>query len=69
MFFSTLRALAVLAATAFVHASPVPQNVTGSGLVRRQGLAQVITSCTVPNTAALTFDDGPYIYLYVRISF
>ncbi|PBK82518.1 glycoside hydrolase/deacetylase [Armillaria gallica] len=22
----------------------------------------VITSCTVPNTAALTFDDGPYIY-------
>ncbi len=25
----------------------------------------VITSCTVPNTAALTFDDGPYIYSYV----
>ncbi|KAK0186034.1 carbohydrate esterase family 4 protein [Armillaria mellea] len=22
----------------------------------------VITSCTVPNTAAITFDDGPYIY-------
>ncbi|KAK0220743.1 carbohydrate esterase family 4 protein [Armillaria nabsnona] len=22
----------------------------------------VITSCTIPNTAALTFDDGPYIY-------
>ncbi|KAK0431694.1 carbohydrate esterase family 4 protein [Desarmillaria tabescens] len=22
----------------------------------------VITSCTVPNTVALTFDDGPYIY-------
>ncbi|KAF8150174.1 chitin deacetylase [Crassisporium funariophilum] len=26
--------------------------------------AQVITKCTVPNTAALTFDDGPYVYLY-----
>jgi len=26
--------------------------------------AQVVTSCTVPNTAALTFDDGPYWYLY-----
>ncbi|KAF8643155.1 hypothetical protein AX16_009199 [Volvariella volvacea WC 439] len=26
--------------------------------------AQVITKCTVPNTAAITFDDGPWIYLY-----
>jgi len=23
---------------------------------------QVVYSCTQPNTAALTFDDGPYIY-------
>jgi len=30
---------------------------------RRDSLAQVITKCTVPNTAALTFDDGPYIYI------
>jgi hypothetical protein len=28
--------------------------------------AQVITKCTVPNTAALTFDDGPYQYIQVR---
>lgn len=26
--------------------------------------AQVITSCTKPNTVALTFDDGPYWYSY-----
>jgi peptidoglycan/xylan/chitin deacetylase (PgdA/CDA1 family) len=26
--------------------------------------AQVITRCTTPNTVALTFDDGPYVYLY-----
>ncbi|KAG6845263.1 hypothetical protein H0H87_011998 [Tephrocybe sp. NHM501043] len=26
--------------------------------------AQVITQCTVPGTAALTFDDGPHVYLY-----
>jgi hypothetical protein len=45
---------------ALVHASPL------SSLVRRQALAQVIYSCTVPNTIALTFDDGPYIYLRVR---
>jgi hypothetical protein len=28
-------------------------------------LAQVIGKCTVPNTAALTFDDGPYMYIQV----
>lgn len=26
--------------------------------------ANVVTSCTKPNTAALTFDDGPWVYLY-----
>jgi len=31
---------------------------------QRRALAQVITSCTVPGTAALTFDDGPYYYIY-----
>ncbi|KAF8072282.1 carbohydrate esterase family 4 protein [Lyophyllum atratum] len=31
---------------------------------KRQSLAQVITHCTKPNTAALTFDDGPWVYLY-----
>jgi len=30
----------------------------------RRAPAQVITKCTVPNTAALTFDDGPYYYIY-----
>ncbi|TFK17755.1 glycoside hydrolase/deacetylase [Coprinopsis marcescibilis] len=29
----------------------------------RRAPAQVFTSCSVPNTVALTFDDGPYIYL------
>jgi len=33
---------------------------------RATPLAQVITKCTVPNTAALTFDDGPYNYIYAR---
>ncbi|TFK36747.1 carbohydrate esterase family 4 protein [Crucibulum laeve] len=31
---------------------------------KRQSLARVVTSCTTPNTAALTFDDGPWVYLY-----
>jgi len=41
-----------------VHASPLPGQ-----LQSRQSLAQVVFSCTVPNTAALTFDDGPFFYL------
>jgi peptidoglycan/xylan/chitin deacetylase (PgdA/CDA1 family) len=33
-----------------------------SPLVRRVPTGQVITHCTVPNTIALTFDDGPSQY-------
>jgi peptidoglycan/xylan/chitin deacetylase (PgdA/CDA1 family) len=29
---------------------------------RTEPFGTVITSCTVPNTVALTFDDGPYQY-------
>ncbi|THU85890.1 carbohydrate esterase family 4 protein [Dendrothele bispora CBS 962.96] len=29
---------------------------------KRQDLSQVITTCTTPNTVAITFDDGPYSY-------
>ncbi|KAG8908938.1 Carbohydrate esterase 4 protein [Tulasnella sp. 403] len=31
---------------------------------RRGPLATVYTSCKEPNTAALTFDDGPWLYMY-----
>ncbi|THV06404.1 carbohydrate esterase family 4 protein [Dendrothele bispora CBS 962.96] len=41
-----------LAVAAFAHPTPG----------KRQALAQVITTCNTPNTIALTFDDGPYIY-------
>jgi len=33
-----------------------------AAVLPRQQLANVYTSCTVPNTAALTFDDGPYTW-------
>ncbi|TFL06508.1 carbohydrate esterase family 4 protein [Pterulicium gracile] len=29
-----------------------------------RALAEVVTTCTTPNTVALTFDDGPWIYAY-----
>jgi hypothetical protein len=58
---------AVLVATAFVQASPLPQNLNMT-FPRQvgQALAQVIYGCAIPNTVALTFDDGPYIYVHVR---
>lgn len=31
---------------------------------QKRALAQVYSKCTVPNTVALTFDDGPYVWLY-----
>jgi len=31
---------------------------------KRQALARVVTSCVKSNMAALTFDDGPWVYLY-----
>lgn len=46
----------VLAFVACAAAFPSPS--TG----KRQNLATVIDRCTVPNTVALTFDDGPWQY-------
>jgi len=37
--------------------------VSSASIQTRQPQARVISSCTVPNTVALTFDDGPYIWL------
>ncbi|KAJ3525834.1 hypothetical protein NMY22_g10412 [Coprinellus aureogranulatus] len=48
-------ATALLASTALQYATAAP-------LEPRQ-TANVYTSCTVPNTVALTFDDGPWQYL------
>jgi hypothetical protein len=59
MLFKLSTAVALITSTALVQAFP-------ANLTERAPLAQVITKCTVPNTAALTFDDGPYSYIYVR---
>ncbi|KAG5733411.1 Chitin deacetylase [Termitomyces sp. T112] len=39
-------------------------SATATAVLRNHGLAQVVSSCIVPNTVALTFDDGPWKYLY-----
>lgn len=49
-------AFITLGLTALAAAVPAP--------VEKRALANVVYSCTVPNTAALTFDDGPWVYLY-----
>ncbi|KAJ8090213.1 hypothetical protein PM082_018804 [Marasmius tenuissimus] len=58
MKFSTVfTALLSVATLALAH------NGTHTSNEKRQ-LASVYTACTVPNTVALTFDDGPYDYIY-----
>jgi peptidoglycan/xylan/chitin deacetylase (PgdA/CDA1 family) len=44
-----------------VFASPA---IHHSHIARAPTLATVYTKCTKPNTVALTFDDGPYLYIY-----
>jgi len=61
MMFSSFAVTIALAISGAV-ASAVPHNTTSTP--QKRGLAQVVYSCTVPNTAALTFDDGPWVYLY-----
>ncbi|KAG8706310.1 Carbohydrate esterase 4 protein [Ceratobasidium sp. 394] len=58
-FFSKLW-LAAAAATSLLGALAAPTNIT----LGRRAPAEVITKCTKPNTVALTFDDGPYWYVY-----
>ena len=59
MAFRTFALAALISSAFLVRASPA--NVT-----ELSASAQVITKCTVPHTAALTFDDGPYDYIRVR---
>ena len=60
--------LLALASVSVVLAAPKPEPAPSPAaepefeLISRQGLAAVYSSCTTPNTVALTFDDGPYIY-------
>jgi hypothetical protein len=62
MLFHTSTLAAVLSSALLARASP-----TNSTAATSESLAQVITKCTVPKTAALTFDDGPYEYIQVRV--
>ncbi|KAF9037615.1 carbohydrate esterase family 4 protein [Panaeolus papilionaceus] len=57
---STLFFTAALAISAF----GLPSGNTNPSQLLKRAPAQVITKCTVPNTAALTFDDGPHWYVY-----
>ncbi|KAK1224837.1 hypothetical protein PQX77_012253 [Marasmius sp. AFHP31] len=57
MKFSTIfTALLSVATTALAH--------NGTHTNEKRQLAAVYTSCSQPNTLALTFDDGPYDYIY-----
>ncbi|KAF5359809.1 hypothetical protein D9756_003631 [Leucocoprinus leucothites] len=50
--------------TAFVTVLAASVATTVTAAPSKRALAQVVTSCSVPGTVALTFDDGPYYYIY-----
>jgi len=58
MFFKATVVAALLSSVCMVQAAP-----TNATNLAASALATVITKCSVKNTAALTFDDGPYKYL------
>ncbi|TFK27876.1 chitin deacetylase [Coprinopsis marcescibilis] len=62
MFPSCSTLVAVIIAVTQASAAVI-RNVNASvPLGKRQAPGEVILSCTEPNTVALTFDDGPYIW-------
>jgi peptidoglycan/xylan/chitin deacetylase (PgdA/CDA1 family) len=78
MLFKVFAAAALFSAV-LVKATPTPAELferegieiyerePSAELSERAPLAQVISKCTVAKTVALTFDDGPWSYIYVCI--
>jgi hypothetical protein len=61
----------LLSALALSTLSALPLGVAAGGATNqaRAELATVYTKCTGNKQAALTFDDGPYVWLYVFLTF
>lgn len=49
--------------TSSTFASPIPNSLSTPNLAKRTP-APIITACTVPNSFAVTFDDGPSIWTH-----
>lgn len=66
-------ALALVASTllSLVQASPVPsmQASSSSPVLQKRTPAEIITACTVPNSFAVTFDDGPSIWTHELLDY
>ncbi|KAK5828142.1 carbohydrate esterase family 4 protein [Linnemannia elongata] len=61
--FAALALVALSAFTSFTHSLPLQKrNITGTP-------APIITACTVPNSFAVTFDDGPSIWTHELLDF
>ncbi|KAG8892169.1 Carbohydrate esterase 4 protein, partial [Tulasnella sp. 408] len=60
---SRILALSLLATLASAHPTPSPEltHDQNSNTIR-QAMATVYNKCSTPNTVAITFDDGPYVY-------
>ncbi|KAF9933160.1 chitin deacetylase [Linnemannia zychae] len=74
MYFKNIAALALVAISAlstFTQSVPVSLSSTSSShLEKRTGIpAPIITACTVPNSFAVTFDDGPSIWTHELLDY
>ncbi|KAG0003356.1 hypothetical protein BGZ80_001295 [Entomortierella chlamydospora] len=58
---SRLAFIAMLFSAAFVNAAPADTASSPTHELYKRGV-NIITSCTVKGTVAITFDDGPYLY-------
>jgi peptidoglycan/xylan/chitin deacetylase (PgdA/CDA1 family) len=63
-YFDTMAGLKAVAASLLFAASTFATPLQNNAAKRQSSIpfGSVISSCTVPGTVALTFDDGPYIY-------
>ncbi|KAG0086244.1 chitin deacetylase [Podila epicladia] len=72
---SKFVALALVASgtlLSLVHASPIPSTQTftsSSPVLQKRAPAEIITTCTVPNSFAVTFDDGPSLWTHELLDY
>ncbi|KAK0236198.1 carbohydrate esterase family 4 protein [Armillaria nabsnona] len=64
LFYSTRTSSSSMLASVLFSAFFLVLAAAAPGPQSKRQEAQVVYGCTVPNTVALTFDDGPWVYLY-----
>ncbi|KAG0039959.1 chitin deacetylase [Podila clonocystis] len=70
--FVALALVATATLLSLTQASPIPSTQTStlsSPVLQKRAPAEIITACTVPNSFAVTFDDGPSIWTHELLDY